>query len=109
MKVLKRRYLAVSIDSRETLGSRDFMDAVWGAVSRLFGEYGSSQTGLSLIDYDETKKLAIVRTGHKTLEMVRTALASISQIGKKPVALHVLAVSGTIKALHKRLEEHSIS
>jgi RNase P/RNase MRP subunit POP5 len=52
--------------------------------------------------------LAIVRTGHKTLEMVRTALASISQIGKKPVALHVLAVSGTIKALHKRLEEHSV-
>lgn len=109
MKILKRRYLAVSIDSHETLDSHDFMDAAWGAVSRLFGEYGASQAGISLIDYDETKKLAIVRTWHKTLEMVRTAFASISQVGKKPVALHVLAVSGTIKALHKRLEEHSVS
>jgi len=107
LKVLKRRYLAVSIESDETLGSRDFMDAVWGAVSRLFGEYGASQAGLSLIDYDAANKLAIVRTGHTTLEMVRTALASISQVGKKPVAMHVLAVSGTIKALQKRLKDHS--
>jgi len=109
LKIVKRRYLAVSIDSHEALGSRDFMDAVWGAVSRLFGEYGASQAGLSLIDYYETKKLVVIRTWHKTLEMVRTALASITQIGKKPVALHVLAVSGTIKALHKRLDEKPVS
>jgi RNase P/RNase MRP subunit POP5 len=83
------------------------MDAVWAAVSKLFGEYGASQAGLSLIDYDATKKLAIVRTWHTTLGMVRTTLASISQIGKKPVAMHVLAVSGTIKALQKRLNDHS--
>ena len=107
MKLLKRRYLAVSIESDEPLGSRDFMDAVWGAISRLFGEYGASQAGLVLIDYDAANKLAIIRTGHTTLEMVRTALASISQVGKKPVAMHVLAVSGTIKALQKRLNDHS--
>ena len=109
MKVVKRRYLAVSIDSQEAVCSRDFIDAVWASVSRLFGEYGASQAGLSLIDYDEARKLAIVRTGHKTLDMVRTALASVTQIGKKPAALHVLAVSGTIKALHKRLEERLVS
>jgi RNase P/RNase MRP subunit POP5 len=84
------------------------MDAFWGAVSRLFGEYGASQAGLSLIDYDETSKVLVLRTWHKTLGMVRTAITSITQIGKKPVALHVLAVSGTIKALHKRLEEQPV-
>jgi len=109
LKAVKRRYLAVAIDSHETVCSRDFMDAVWASVSRLFGEYGASQAGLSLIDFDEGRKLAVVRTGHKTLDMVRTALASVTQIGKKPVALHVLAVSGTIKALHKRLDERLIS
>ena len=102
MKVMKRRYLAVSIDSLETFGSHEFMDAVWGAVSKLFGEYGASQAGLSLIDYDETRKLAVVRTWHKTLEMVRTVLASMTHIGNKPVALHVLMVSGTIKALYRK-------
>ena len=109
MKVVKRRYLAVSIDSDQTVCSRDFMEALWASVSRLFGEYGASQAGLSLTDYDEARRLAIVRTGHKTLDMVRTSIASVTQIGKRPVALHVLAVSGTIKALHRRLEERSVS
>lgn len=104
MKLVKRRYLAVEIDSHETFSSHEFMDAVWRAVSKLFGEYGASQAGISLIDYDETRKLVVIRTWHKTLEMVRTALASITQIGKKPVALHVLVVSGTIKALHGKLD-----
>ena len=109
MKVMKRRYLAVSIDSHETFSSHEFMDAVWGAVSKLFGEYGASQVGLSLIDYDETNKSAVIRTWHKTLEMVRAAIASITQIGKKPVALHVLAVSGTIKALRNVSEKQPAS
>lgn len=109
MKIMKRRYLAVSIDSHETFNSHEFTDAVWGAVSKLFGEYGASQAGLNLIHYDETKKLVVMRTWHKTLEMIRTAIASITQIRSKPVALHVLAVSGTIKALYRKLEKQSVS
>jgi len=102
LKVAKRRYVAVEIDSPEPFNSHEFMDAVWGTVSQLFGEYGASQASLSLVDYDTTKKLAVVRTWHKTLEMVRTALTSITHIGNKPVALHVLAVSGTLKALRRK-------
>lgn len=108
MKLMKRRYLAVAADSHETFSSREYIDAVWDAVSRLFGEYGASQAGLSLIYCDETKKLAVIRTWHKTLEIVRTALASITHIGNKPVALHVLAVSGTIKALYRKLEKQPV-
>lgn len=104
MKTVKRRYLAVSVDSDEPINSQEFMSAVWDAVSKLFGEYGASQTGLSLIDYDEAEKFAVLRTWHKTLEMVRVALASITRIGGKLVALHVLTISGTIKALHAKLE-----
>jgi RNase P/RNase MRP subunit POP5 len=109
LKVMKRRYLAVSIDSHETFSSYEFMDAVWGAVSKLFGEYGASQVGLSLIDYDETNKSAVIRTWHKTLETVRAAIASITQIGNKPAALHVVAVSGTIKALRRISEKQLVS
>jgi len=34
--------------------------------------------------------------------MIRAALASITEIRNKPAAVHVLKVSGTIKALHKK-------
>jgi RNase P/RNase MRP subunit POP5 len=108
LKRAKRRYLAVAIDSRETFDYHEFMDAIWNAVSKLFGEYGASQTGLSLIDYNETEKLAVIRTWNKTIEMVRTALASMTQIENKQLALHVLAVSGTIKALHEKLQKELI-
>ncbi len=105
LKKTRRRYLALTIDSDEMFGSREFMSAVWDAVLRLYGEYGASRTGLALIDYDAEKKLAILRTVHTTVDMVRASLASITKIHDKPVAIHVLKVSGTIKALSEKMKQ----
>ncbi|MDH7477470.1 MAG: Rpp14/Pop5 family protein [Candidatus Bathyarchaeota archaeon] len=101
---MRRRYIALKIDSNETFSSKDFMDAVWSVVSKLYGEYGASQTGLALIDYDMEKGFVVIRTAHVAVKMVRTALAAITKIGNKPAAIHVLTVSGTIKALYKKIE-----
>jgi RNase P/RNase MRP subunit POP5 len=51
------------------------------------------------------KRFAVIRTMHTTVDMVRTALASMTKIGNKPVAIHVLTVSGTIKALYKKVNK----
>lgn len=99
---MRRRYIASKIDSNETFTSREFISAIWDAVLKLYGEYGASQTYLALIDYDAEKKHAILRTAHTTVDMIRAALASITEIRNKPAAIHVLKVSGTIKALHKK-------
>ena len=105
LKKTRRRYLALAIDSDEMFCSREFMSAVWDAVLRLYGENGASRTGLALIDYDAAKKLAILRTVHTAVDMVRAALASITKIRDEPVAVHVLAVSGTIKALSEKIRQ----
>jgi ribonuclease P/MRP protein subunit POP5 len=104
LRKIKRRYLALEIDSGEVFGSKELMDAVWNAVSKLFGEYGASQTGLILIDYDVERRLLVVRTAHTALDMVHASLASITRIQDKPVAIHVITVSGTIKTLHRRIK-----
>ena len=78
------------------------MDAVWAAVTRLFGEYGASLTGLALIDYNVEGKTAVLRTSLETLGLVRASLASITSVAGVDAAVHVLAVSGTIKALRKK-------
>jgi RNase P/RNase MRP subunit POP5 len=103
LKSIRRRYLALEIDSDELFDSKEFMDAVWSAVSKLYGEYGASRAGLALIEYDVEKKFAVIRTAHVAVEMVRTALASVTKIGNKPTAIHVLIVSGTIRSLHRKM------
>jgi RNase P/RNase MRP subunit POP5 len=102
LKRIRRRYLALEIDSGELFDSREFMDAVWSAVLKLYGEYGASRAGLTLIDYDMEKRFAVIRTVHTAVNMVRTALASMTRIGNKPVAIHILRVSGTIRSLYKK-------
>ena len=102
MKRIKRRYLAVQVEYADVLNQREFLDAVWAAVTRLYGEYGASQTGLALIDFNEEKKTAIIRVSLATLQQVRASLTSITRIKGKETAVHVTAISGTIKSLHDK-------
>lgn len=102
MKDVRRRYLALHVDSVESLGSSELMNAVWNAVMKLYGEYGASQTGLRFISYDPQERFGIVRVGHRNVDMVRASLASITNIEGRPATVHVLRVSGTIKALRKK-------
>jgi len=105
LKRIKRRYIALKIDSSEMFSSKEFIDAIWNALVKLYGEYGASRTGLTLIDYDVEKRFAVIRTVHTAVEMVRTALVSITRIQDKPAAVHVLRVSGTIRALYKKIKQ----
>jgi len=79
------------------------MDAVWSAVIKLYGELGASQTWLGLIKYDAEKRFVIIRVANSASDMVRTALVTMTEVKGKPAGVHVLAVSGTIKALSKRV------
>lgn len=103
MKRAKRRYLALQIDSDGTPSRKEFMYAVWDAIGKLYGEYGASLTSLMPIDYYMERKTAVIRTSLATVNMVKASLASITSIAGVKAAVHVLAVSGTTKALEKKL------
>ena len=102
MKRFKRRYLALQLDSDGLPNGKEFIDTVWGAVTKLYGEEGASQTSLMLIEYDLEKKTALLRTSLITLDLVKASLATITSIAGKEAAVHITAVSGTIKALHQK-------
>ena len=102
MKRVKRRYLALQIDFNGVLSERDFMETVWAAITRLYGEYGASHTGLALLHLDEEKKTAMIRISLATLQQVRAALVSITRISGKDAAVHVTTISGTIKSLRDK-------
>jgi len=102
-KIVRRRYIAVRIDSDQTIERKDFIRAVWSSILRLFGEHGASQTELKIIDYDPAKGLAVLRCSHKALPMIKASIPCITHIGASPVAIHVERVSGTLKALRRKL------
>lgn len=99
MKRVKRRYLALRLDCEVLPTEREFIDVVWAAVTKLYGEVGASQTSLALIDFSSERKIAVIRVSLSTLNMVRASLAAITCIVGKECSVQVLAVSGTIKAL----------
>lgn len=103
MKRVKRRYLALQLETEGLPSEKEFMDAVWGAVAKLYGEVGASLTSLALINFDVERKVVVVRTSLATLDFVRASLASITCVAGKEASVHVLAVSGTIKALLEKL------
>lgn len=104
MKRVKRRYLALQLDSEYEPSQKEFMDAIWGAVTKLYGEHGASLTSLALIHYDAPEKLAVLRTNLEAMNNVRAGLALLTSVAGKEAAVHVLAVSGTIKALRAQLK-----
>ncbi len=79
------------------------MDAIWNAVTKLYGEVGASLTGLSLINFDGERKIFVVRTSLASLAIVRASLASVTVVAGKASSLNVLFVSGTLKALYANI------
>ncbi len=102
-RTVRRRYLALQIDSQEPLEPNSVSDAIWNALLRLFGEVGASQAGLYMVRSDTEKKCAVLRCSHKALPMVRASVASITSIDGKRAAVHVIRVSGTLKALGRKM------
>lgn len=103
MRQLRRRYLALKAESDQFFNGRDLMDAIWSMVYQLFGEFGASQTALSRMKCDDEKGVVIVRCSHKALNLVRAAVAAVTEVNEKRCVIRVVAVSGTLKALRKKL------
>jgi ribonuclease P/MRP protein subunit POP5 len=104
MKRTKRRYLALQLECEGVPSERELLDAIWASVSKLYGEVGASLTGLALISLDSERKLAVLRCTLVSLPSVRASLATLTKVAGKDASLHVLAVSGTLKALFSGLD-----
>ena len=104
MKRVKRRYLALQLECDVVPAEREFIDAVWAAVTKLYGEVGASLTGLALINFDVEGKVAVLRVSLASLGMVRASLASITYVAGREASVNVLGVSGTLKALYAQAQ-----
>ena len=97
----RQRYLLIKIITDGDIEEQQLIRAIWRNISSLYGEYGTSRTGLWLTEY-EKNKYAVLRTNTEALQMVRTSLAVMRQIEGNDCILVIEGVSGTIEALKKK-------
>lgn len=99
----RRRYLALKVQSEQPLNVGRVIDSIVASVQRLFGEYGASHANLKFIKYIPQEGLLVIRCSHRALEKVRAAITSTTKIHEKTATIHVVGVSGTLKALSKKI------
>ena len=99
----RRRYLLLGLEGNAPAEAGDLVGLILSAVVEFFGEDRAVGAGLKLIEYDRDRRLAVLRCSHDCLRFVRAAIASITEWGGHPLAVHVLDVSGTLRALRRRL------
>ena len=104
MKRTKRRYLALQLEPQKMPREREFIDAIWGAITKLYGEVGASLSGLVLINFDGERRIFVIRVSLASLPSVRASLASVTSVAGESASVHVLAVSGTLKALYANID-----
>jgi len=100
---LRRRYIAAKIEGVETGEERDIFNAVSLNLLKLFGEYGVSLAELTLIDFNSETSHAIFRCNHSALEMAKTSISALTEVGRKRAATEIVYVSGTLKAIRRRI------
>jgi len=102
---VRRRYLAVKIDSDQEPKKEEIYIAIWSSILRLFGEYGASLTDLRLIEYDMENRVAVLRCSHEALPLVKASIPCVTEIGGRPAVIHIQLVSGTLKSLRRKLAD----
>ena len=118
MKSERNRYIAFEILCGQEITFKELINTIWRNLSSLFGESGTSKTGLWLMALDrvfleegtdfprESSNIylykGILRTNHLSTDMVRTALAFTSEIYGKSALFNVLGISGTIKTAREK-------
>jgi ribonuclease P/MRP protein subunit POP5 len=98
----KRRYLALNVAGEQPFNEHEVLDAVHASVLRLFGEYGASKADIKLVKGVPEKRQLVLRCSHLMLEKVRAAIVSTVEVDGKVASVHVVGVSGTLKALSKK-------
>ena len=104
----RKRYLALRAEGNVPKDGRELEEIILKALLSLFGQDGASRADLKLIEYDGEEGVGIVRCSHKHMGLVRAAIASVVEHEGRPLAIHVVDVSGTLRALRKRLPSRAL-
>jgi RNase P/RNase MRP subunit POP5 len=98
---MKRRYLLIS--SEPAHHPEKVAEAVRSSYRSLFGELGLASSDLKFVKWYEREGAVILRCALDSLPRAILAAATVTEIDGAEAALRVLAISGTIRGITRRL------
>ncbi|MFX1486115.1 MAG: Rpp14/Pop5 family protein [Promethearchaeota archaeon] len=93
----RRRYIAFELFSEGEVRKSMLIHSIMNEIIRIYGEYGASKAQFWLSYYEEGSKRGIIQCTHRAVDLIRVPLATLREVERMPVLIHVLGVSGTIK------------
>ncbi len=104
----RKRYLAIEVIAEREVSREELLREIFSSLGSLYGDIGSSECGVRLLDYGSQK--GVLRCSHGMEDRSRAAFATITTIGGQRAIVHVLGISGTVKgATQKYIQCAAIS
>jgi ribonuclease P/MRP protein subunit POP5 len=100
-----RRYLRIWVRGAQGFASKEVSDAIQKGVLSLYGFHGLSLLEPTLIEFEESEQIGILRCNRSHLREMRASLAFIVNMGDSSAAIHVARASGTIKSLRSHRDD----
>ena len=96
-RTLRARYAAICVHEGF---KNDLSDLLINSFLHLYGLVTLSLSGLKIVEVGE--RYVVIRIWNKYLPHLRASVLMLRR-GDKPIQAHVLIISGTLKALRKKL------
>ncbi|MBN2421196.1 ribonuclease P protein component 2 [Candidatus Woesearchaeota archaeon] len=101
----KKRYISFEIVSKEKFSADETAEAVNSSVLELLGTLETGKAGILFLKDKFQNNAGVVKTGHRYVDKVRTALALIKNIDNRDVVFRTRIVSGTLKKAINKFNE----
>lgn len=103
-RALKKRYIAFTIKSTAQFNEERVKHAIYEEALTFFGEYGLSFVALKLVKYDAKNNVGILRCARGQYNEVLGFLALVNDLDKTKARTIVIASSGTLAALSRKID-----
>lgn len=105
----RKRYITFRVHSEEKLDYMNIRGAVWNSLDSWLGEQDLALANIRIIKnlWDPRTQTGFIQCDHRYVDLVKTGLALIHQIGDERVVFQTLRVSGTIKSAKKKAGSNS--
>jgi len=80
---------------------KDLRSFVWSMYQKLFGLYGTTDSGLFFEEYDEETNIGLIRCNSKSIGPLMTSLALITSIDTSTILFLPLYITGLINKAKK--------